>query len=82
MAKVKISFQTDLFLHPPEADDPDDDNVTIEESSRAPGWAVGDTYAVGDRVDYEGVIYVCIQAHTVYAPNWTPPNTPALWELE
>ncbi len=57
-------------------------NVTIEESDRAPVWAVGETYAIGDRVDYEGVIYVCIQAHTVYAPNWTPPNTPALWELE
>ncbi|MGM7646105.1 carbohydrate-binding protein [Nocardia sp. JW2] len=42
-------------------------------------WRQGATYAVGDRVTYQGVTYTCRQAHTVHDPNWTPPNTPALW---
>ena len=44
-------------------------------------WAVGATYAIGDRATYKGRMYECRQAHKVYAPNWTPPNTPALWTL-
>ncbi|WP_421842638.1 lytic polysaccharide monooxygenase [Mycobacterium sp.] len=44
-------------------------------------WALGATYAIGDRVTYKGRTYECRQAHTVHAPNWTPPNTPALWKL-
>lgn len=42
-------------------------------------WRQGATYAVGDKVTYQGVTYSCRQAHTVHDPNWTPPNTPALW---
>ncbi|MFB7873967.1 carbohydrate-binding protein [Nocardia sp. NPDC056064] len=42
-------------------------------------WRQGATYAVGDKVTYQGVTYTCRQAHTVHDPNWTPPNTPALW---
>ncbi|WP_421840529.1 lytic polysaccharide monooxygenase [Mycobacterium sp.] len=44
-------------------------------------WAVGATYAIGDRVRYQGRTYQCLQAHTVHASNWTPPNTPALWKM-
>ncbi|MGF0315687.1 carbohydrate-binding protein [Nocardia fluminea] len=33
----------------------------------------------GYKVAYQGVTYSCRQAHTVHDPNWTPPNTPALW---
>ena len=44
-------------------------------------WAVGATYAIGDRVRYQGRTYQCLQAHTVHASNWTPPNTPALWKV-
>ncbi len=43
------------------------------------GWRQGATYAIGDKVTYQGVTYSCRQAHTVHDPNWTPPNTPALW---
>lgn len=83
---VYVSYSNCVFqdcgVNIMEADLAGFDNVTIVESDRAPDWMVGETYAIGDRVNYEGDIYVCIQAHTVYAPNWTPPNTPALWELE
>ncbi|GHC74951.1 M20/M25/M40 family metallo-hydrolase [Streptomyces flavofungini] len=42
-------------------------------------WKLGETYAAGDVVTYEGVRYRCIQGHTAY-PGWEPPNVPALWE--
>ena len=41
-------------------------------------WAVGHTYAVGDRVYYEENLYRCEQAHTAQE-DWTPPETKALW---
>ena len=43
-----------------------------------PPWSVGKAYATGDRVQYEGTLYKCVQAHTSQA-DWTPPVTPALW---
>lgn len=43
-----------------------------------PLWSVGKAYATGDRVQYEGTLYKCVQAHTSQA-DWTPPATPALW---
>lgn len=55
------------------------DNVTIEEGSGIPEWEYMGTYAVDELVTYDGKVYKCWQAHTAYAPNWTPPNCPALW---
>lgn len=43
-------------------------------------WQQGASYDVGDVVSYGGLEYRCIQAHTAYAPDWTPPQTPALWQ--
>lgn len=43
-----------------------------------PPWSVGKAYATGDRVQYEGTLYKCVQGHTSQA-DWTPPATPALW---
>ncbi|MET9626594.1 lytic polysaccharide monooxygenase [Lentzea sp. NPDC006480] len=42
-------------------------------------WAAGTTYAIGNRVTYNGVGYECQLAHTAIA-GWEPPNTPALWK--
>lgn len=36
-------------------------------------------YSTGQKVDYNGEIYQCIQAHTS-EPNWMPPVVPALWK--
>ena len=41
-------------------------------------WEVGHSYAVGDRVRYDGKLYRCEQAHTAQE-DWTPDITPALW---
>ena len=43
-----------------------------------PLWSVGKAYATGDRLQYEGTLYKCVQGHTSQA-DWTPPVTPALW---
>ena len=43
-----------------------------------PPWSVGKAYATGDRLQYEGTLYKCVQGHTSQA-DWTPPVTPALW---
>lgn len=41
-------------------------------------WQSGVAYAVGDRRQYDGLLYRCVQAHTSQA-DWTPDVTPALW---
>ena len=45
-------------------------------------WAVGISYAVGDRVQYNNVLYKVKegQAHTSQA-DWTPNLTPAMWAV-
>ncbi len=43
-----------------------------------PEWAAGTAYAVGERVQYDGKLYRCVQAHTSQE-GWEPPVTPALW---
>lgn len=44
-----------------------------------PAWVTGKAYAVSDRVQYNGTLYKCIQAHTSQA-DWMPSATPALWK--
>ena len=43
-----------------------------------PLWKTNKAYALNDRVQYSGVLYKCVQAHTSQ-DNWTPDQTPALW---
>ncbi|MFB4281275.1 carbohydrate-binding protein [Nonomuraea sp. MTCD27] len=45
----------------------------------AAAWAPWTAYATGAVVTYNGVDYVCLQAHTSQ-PGWEPPNVPALWK--
>lgn len=44
----------------------------------SPGWDVGVAYAVGDRRQYGGKLYKCLQPHTSQA-TWTPADAPSLW---
>ena len=44
-----------------------------------PEWIAGKAYAVNDRVQYNGTLYKCIQAHTSQS-DWAPSATPALWK--
>ena len=58
--------------------------VTLEDETALTGvelfpmWAIGRAYAVDDRVQYGGILYKCVQAHTSQV-DWMPDATPALW---
>lgn len=44
-----------------------------------PQWSGnGVFYSVGDRRQYDGSLYKCLQAHTSQA-DWTPTAAPSLW---
>ena len=57
-------------------------SLTDEDALQAvelfPKWVVGHAYAVDERLQYNGVLYRVIQAHTSQA-DWTPDITPALF---
>ena len=54
------------------------DDIAVDCVMIFPAWENGSTYAVGARVQYNGQLYRCVQAHTAQA-DWTPGLTPALW---
>ena len=43
-----------------------------------PQWVIDHTYAVDERLQYNGVLYRVVQAHTSQA-DWTPDITPAMF---
>ena len=57
-----------------------DDGTALTGVELFPMWAIGRAYAVDDRVQHNGTLYKCVQAHTSQA-GWTPDKTPALWEV-
>lgn len=57
-----------------------DDATALTGVELFPVWATDTAYAVGDRVQYNGVLYKCVQAHTSQA-DWMPDATPALWVI-
>ena len=54
------------------------DEQALTVVSMYPLWKSGVTYIVGDRIQYNGVLYKCVQAHTSEL-DWSPDVTPALW---
>lgn len=64
---------------PPATTTPGHEHPTTTTAPAGSSWRQGATYAIGDKVNYQGATYSCRQAHTVHDPNWMPPNTPALW---
>ncbi|MBH5318811.1 hypothetical protein I6N90_13470 [Paenibacillus sp. GSMTC-2017] len=55
-------------------------NITLRPEVIATPWRWQGTYKVNDIVEYNGLYYKAIQAHTAHATNWTPALTPALWK--
>ena len=55
-----------------------DDETALAGVELFPMWTIGRAYAVDDRVQYGGILYKCVQAHTTQV-DWTPDITPALW---
>ena len=54
-----------------------DDATALTGVELFPPWKII-AYSVGDRVQYNGTLYKCVQAHTAQS-DWTPDATPALW---
>lgn len=54
------------------------DEEALESVELFPQWRTATAYAVGDRVQDDGVLYKCLQAHTSQ-DDWRPHLTPALW---
>lgn len=54
------------------------DEQALEVPGLFPAWNAEATYAVGDRVKYNGTLYRCLTAHTAQAA-WTPTDAPSLW---
>lgn len=44
-----------------------------------PHWNKAATYAAGQRVQYDGTLYRCLQPHTAQE-TWTPTAAPSLWD--
>lgn len=57
------------------ADLPDSEAYTAPELF--PMWTLKE-YAQGDRVQYNGLLYKCLQSHTAQA-DWTPDTAVSLW---
>lgn len=55
-----------------------DDETALTGVELFPTWETGKSYIIGDRVQYMGTLYKCVQAHTAQT-DWTPDATPALW---
>lgn len=55
-----------------------DDNTALRMLEFYPEWATDTAYPAGDRVQYNGKLYKCLQAHTAQA-DWNPIDAPSLW---
>ena len=55
-----------------------DDEQAESVTNLFPFWEADMEYSVGDRRQFEELLYRCVQAHTSQI-GWEPPNVPALW---
>lgn len=54
------------------------DEDALEAVNLFPNWHVDTIYHVDERVNYEGVLYRCLQIHTSQE-GWTPVAAASLW---
>lgn len=54
------------------------DETALDSIELFPRWESNKEYEVGFRVQYDAVLYKCVQAHRSQ-DDWTPSETPALW---
>ncbi len=76
--KTNTFTLTPTFTHTPVP--PTSTPTSSSACSGVPAWNGNFVaYSIGQKVNYNGEIYQCIQAHTS-EPNWEPPVVPDLWE--
>ena len=54
------------------------DSEAYDVAELFPMWKVDTAYQTGDRVQYEGKLYKCLQGHTSQA-DWIPTEAGSLW---
>lgn len=54
------------------------DSEAYDVAELFPMWKVDTAYQTGDRVQYEGKLYKCLQGHTSQA-DWIPSTAVSLW---
>lgn len=55
-----------------------DDHTALRMAEFYPEWATGQAYTTGFKVQYGGVLYKCLTAHTSQ-DDWTPDVSPSLF---
>lgn len=55
------------------------DSEALEAVTLHPAWAIGKDYTAGHKVQRNGRLWRCIQAHTSQE-GWEPENAASLWE--
>ena len=56
-----------------------DDNTALRMRTYYPEWQSGADYTVGYKVQHDGKLWRCRQAHSAIV-GWEPPNVASLWE--
>ena len=54
------------------------DDTAVTAVELFPHWQTEHEYAVLDRVQYNGILYKCLQAHTAQG-TWNPADASSLW---
>lgn len=55
-----------------------DDNTALRMREFYPEWEAGQDYTAGYKVQYDGKLWRCVQAHTAQS-GWEPENAASLW---
>lgn len=76
MTLVELAMKLRPYIEKAAISLPDKD--ALEAIQLFQNWKSTATYADGDRVRYDGVLYNCLQAHTAQS-DWTPIAAPSLW---
>lgn len=76
MTLIELAKKLRPFIEKASASLTDED--ALEAVQLFPAWNSTGTYAVGDRVRYNDVLYVCLIAHTAQ-DGWNPVDAPSLW---
>lgn len=56
------------------------DELALESIELFPKWVAGISVSVGERYQYNGILYRVVQSHTTQS-DWTPDITQALWTV-
>jgi hypothetical protein len=54
--------------------------IQVDEPGKVLPWVIDEAVNIGDEREYQGIVYVCVLAHTTQT-GWVPPTAPTLWRV-